>query len=36
VCGIACPDDFTNHYHSSKHHGECAVAHPSCSVAIYT
>jgi hypothetical protein len=22
VCGIACPDDFTNHYRSSKHHGE--------------
>jgi len=23
VCGIACPDDFTYHYHSSKNNGEC-------------
>lgn len=23
VCGIACPDDFTYHYHSSKHNGAC-------------
>jgi hypothetical protein len=22
VCGIACPDDFTYHYHSSKNNGE--------------
>lgn len=22
VCGIACPDDFTYHYHSSKRNGE--------------
>lgn len=21
VCGIACPDDFTYHFHSSKNHG---------------